>query len=122
MAENTDFIHLPDKYEGFNFTIASDINAGEIALVEDIYVLAYQTEDAAEVIEGVSQGYNVDVPKSVGTGLTIAAGDALWLNTGTLVVSKTDGGTDKYVGYALAAATATATHVRAHWFGWLPRG
>lgn len=118
MAEHTDFIHSPDSYRSAPFTVAvGGINAGEIALVEDTYVIAYQTEDAGETIEGVYLADNVDIPKSTGTGLTISAFDKLWLNTTTLVVSKTDGGTDVYVGIATRDATATATHVRGHWNG-----
>lgn len=100
------------------FTVATGgINASEIVKVHDVYVQAYRTYAAAAVGVGVVESDNSMIPKSVGTGLTINAGDKLYLNTSTLVVSKTQGTGDLEKGYALEDATATATHVQGVWRG-----
>jgi len=100
------------------FTVATGgINAGEVVKITDVYALAYRTYAAAAVGVGVVESDNCMIPKSVGTGLTISAGDKLYLNTSTLVVSKTQGTGDLEKGYALEAATATATHVQGVWRG-----
>jgi predicted RecA/RadA family phage recombinase len=118
MAENADFLRSPSHYKHILFTVATGgINAGEIALVSEVYVLAFNTYAAAAVGVGVTEADMCEIPKSVGTGLTIAAGDFLYLNTTTLVVSTTQGTGDLWVGWAIEAATATATHVKGCWKG-----
>lgn len=118
MAENADFLRSPSHYKHILFTVATGgINAGEIALVSEVYVIAFNTFTAAEIGTGVTEANMCEIPKSVGTGLTIAAGDFLYLNTTTLVVSTTQGTGDIKVGWAIEAASATATHVTGCWKG-----
>jgi predicted RecA/RadA family phage recombinase len=117
MAENTDFLRTIDWVPTVVTIPTGGVNAGEIFLVEDTYYLAYDTYAAAATGVGIKDCENCEIPKSVGTGLTIAAGDTLYLNTTTKVVSKTQGTGDLDKGTALEAATATATHVRGHWKG-----
>lgn len=120
MAENADFLRSPEHYKHILFTVATGgINAGEIALVSEIYVLAFNTYAAAAVGTGITEADMCDIPKKEGTGEEIAAGDFLYLDTGAspMVVSTTQGTGDLWVGWAIEAATATATHVLGCWKG-----
>ena len=93
------------------------INAGEFAAVEDCYALAYETAVAGVTINYVYRGKQVELPKSTGTGLSFTAGDTCWLDTGTLVVSKTQGTGDVNVGTARKDAGISDTHVLADFDG-----
>lgn len=118
MAENANFLKSPEHYKHTLFTIATGgINAGEIALVGSLYVLAFNTYAAAAIGVGVTECDMCEIPKSEGTGLTIAANAFLYLKTSTLVVSTTQGTGDLFIGWSIEAATATATHVLGCWKG-----
>lgn len=118
MAENANFLRSPSHYKHTLFTVATGgINAGEIALAGSLYVLAFNTYAAAAIGTGVTEADMCEIPKSVGTGLEITANAFLYLNTSTLVVSSTQGTGDLWVGWAIEAASATATHVMGHWRG-----
>lgn len=118
MSENADFLLSPSKYKDTLFTVATGgINAGEIAFTGSLYVIAFNTYIAAEIGVGVVEADICEIPKSVGTGLEIAANVFLYLNTTTLVVSSTPGTGDLWVGWSKEAAGATNTHVVGHWRG-----
>lgn len=120
MSENADFLRSPSHYKHILFTVGTGgINAGEIALVSEVYVIAFNTYTAAEIGTGVSEADMCQIPKKEGTGEEIAAGDFLYLDTGVspMVVSTTQGTGDIKVGWAIEAATATATHVTGCWKG-----
>jgi predicted RecA/RadA family phage recombinase len=118
MAKNADFIKTSgDLVECIQFVAGADINTGEIALVEDTYVIAYQDKLSGGTLNGVYACNMCEVPKATGTGKTFAIGDQLWLDTSALTVHKTQATGDVYVGLARAAATAAATHVLADFDG-----
>lgn len=120
MSENANFLRSPSKYKDTLFTVATGgINAGEITLVGDLYVLAFNTYAAGDIGTGVVEADICQIPKSEGTGLEIEANKFLYLNTAAspMVVSTTQGTGDLWVGWSREAASATATHVVGHWRG-----
>jgi predicted RecA/RadA family phage recombinase len=118
MSEYLDFLKSPSKYKHTLFTVATGgINASEISLAGSLYVQAFKTYAAADIGVGVTECDMTMIPKSAGTGLTIAANVFLYLNTSTLVVSSTQGTGDIFVGWSIEAATANATHVLGCWKG-----
>lgn len=117
MSVNADFLRS-ENYKHILFTAGTGgILAGEIALVGDVYALSFITLTAGSIGAGITEADMVEIPKSAGTGLTIPAGKFLYLNTTTKVVSATQGTGDIKVGWAIEAATATATHVMGCWKG-----
>ena len=115
-----DFLHDAERYYSDQAVVPQGgVAVGGIFKVADTWLLAYMTGAAAAVVEGIYIADNVDIPKSTGSGQSIAAFDALWLNTTTKVVSATKGQGDVLVGIAKRAASTSDTTVRGNWNGYL---
>lgn len=120
MAENANFLRSPSRYKDTLFTVGTGgINAGEIAIVGDLAVLAFNTYAAGDIGVGVTECAICEIPKSTGTGLSIDANKFLYLDTGAspMVVSQTQGTGHLFVGWSTESAGATATHVKGCWKG-----
>lgn len=117
MALNADFLHDTD-FNSIPGTVATGgINAGEFQKIEDTWGLAYVTALAGVVVNFVFRGVQVELPKSVGTGLSFTAGDICWLDTSTKLVHKTFATGNVNVGIARKDAGISDTHVLADFNG-----
>jgi predicted RecA/RadA family phage recombinase len=117
MAENTNFVKDPRSMRSIEHTALADINAGEIALQQDTYGMAYITVVSGTAVSLIYACNAAEVPKATGAGTAFVVGDNLYLNTSTLVVSPTKATNDLWVGVCVSAAATTATHVLADWDG-----
>ncbi len=83
------------------------VTRGKVYNVEDSYVVARETADAAATFLAAVEGA-VTVTKATGTGKSFAKGDKVYALSNVADVAGTGAA---FMGYALSAATTSATTV-----------
>jgi len=122
MAVN-DFVRKPSTAKTLEFTVdAGGEDIGEFRILQDTWLLAWNAEEsfdpdtlvAAKLATGVYACDDAEIPKVVGSGEDMAAGNALYFSPTDKNVSKTKAGTHLFwVGTAIRAALSTAAKVAA---------